>query len=194
MPKLTADEIDRLIARPSLVRVATVGADGWPMLVPVAYLYIDGEILLTAREKVSWLENIRRDPRVCLTIDENRYPLAKVTIQGEAEIRHEPGEDDLWRDRRLPLDGPTPPAPRVVHDDGTEEWSYAEAYHAMTHDEPRALVVVNVAASKVTSWRLPTEGEYVDESWASRYFKNEPRRFRVIETGPSLDKVRVVTE
>jgi hypothetical protein len=186
-------EIDRLLTRTALVRIATIAADGSPLVVPVAYLYRDGEILLTARERVTWLENIRRDARVCLSIDESRYPLSKVTIRGAAEIRHEPGEDDLWRDRRLPLDAPVPEPERVL-DDGTEEWLYPAAYHAMTYDEPRALVAVNLARSQVTSWRMPIVGESLDGSWAARYYAGPPTHFRVTEIGPTLDQVKVVRE
>jgi hypothetical protein len=130
---------------------------------------------------------------VCLSIDESRYPLSKVTIRGRAEIRHEPGEDDLWRDRRLPLDAPVPEPLRVL-DDGTEEWLYPAAYHAMTYDEPRALVAIDVTRSQVTSWRMPIVGEALDGSWAARYYAGPPTRFRVTEIGPTLDQVKVVRE
>jgi hypothetical protein len=193
VPKMSEPEIERLLTRTALVRIATIAADGSPLVVPVAYLYRDGEVLLTARERVSWLENIRRNPRVCLSIDESRYPLSKVTIRGRAEIRHEPGEDDLWRDRRLPLDAPVPEPLRVL-DDGTEEWLYPAAYHAMTYDEPRALVAIDVTRSQVTSWRMPVVGEALDGSWAARYYAGPPTRFRVTEIGPTLDQVKVVRE
>ena len=194
MPKMSSEQIERLLARNGLVRIATTSADGSPLVVPVGYLYRDGEILMTAREKVSWLADIRRDPRVCLSIDDGRYPLPKVTVRGEAEIRYEPGDDDLWRDRRLPLNAPEPPEPERVLDDGTEEWTYAAAYHAMTRDEPRALVAVNLARSVVTSWRMPVVGEQLEGSWAGRYYRDTPRRFRVTQVGKSLDDVRVVRD
>ena len=53
---------------------------------PSAFLYRDGRLLLTARARVAWLSNLRRDPRVCVCVDESRYPLRKVTIKGTAEI------------------------------------------------------------------------------------------------------------
>lgn len=189
MPKLNDGELEQLLTRNGLLRIATVGEDGWPLVVPVGYLYRDSEIMITAREKVTWLADIRRDPRVCITIDDGRYPLPKVTIKGIAEIRHEPGDDDLWRDRRLPLDAPEPPAPGS---DGV--WTYPAAYHAMTGHEPRALVVVNLAASTVTSWRMPIVGETLAGSWANRYYREEPMRFRVIEIGKTLTDVKVVPE
>ena len=188
MPKMSDDEIERLLTRTGLVRIGTISGDGSPLVVPVGYLYRDGQILMTARAKVAWLEGIRRDPRVCLTIDDGRYPLPKVTVKGTAEIRHEPGEDDLWRDRRLPLTPPDPPDPDAT------EWSYQAAYHAMTGDEPRALLAVDLAKASVTSWRMPVVGEYLSGSWAARYFQSEPRRFRVVAIGKSLDDVKVVPE
>jgi Pyridoxamine 5'-phosphate oxidase len=194
MPIMTQDEIDRLLSKMALVRIATTNEDGSPLVVPTAYLYRDREVLVTAREKVGWLANIRRDPRVCLCIDLDRYPLSKVTIHGRAEIRFEPGRDEEWRDRRLPLAGRGPLGPDKINEDGTEEWLYDAAYQVMTHDEPRALVVVSLEGAKVTSWRMPLEGEYVGESWPDRYYKNEPRKFRVIAVGKGLRDVRVVAE
>jgi hypothetical protein len=117
-----------------------------------------------------------------------------VTIRGEAEIRHEPGEDDLWRDRRMPLDAPEPPMPDRILPDGTEEWSYPAAYHAMTRDEPRALVVIDLARAAVTSWRMPLEGELLEGSWARGYYRDEPLKFRVTAVGKKLTDVKVVAE
>jgi hypothetical protein len=192
MPKLTDDEIQSVLGRGGLVRVATTGVDGFPLLVPVGYVYQDRRLLLTARAKVAWLANIRRDPKVCAVVDEARYPLRKVTIKGTAEILFEPGDDDQWRDLRLPLADDTTAAP--ADDRPGAEWSYDAAYRLITHDEPRALVAIPLEGSVVTSWRLPMEGEYVDGSWAPRYYEHQPRRFRVVATGPRLSDVRVVAE
>ena len=51
MPRLTSEEVDELLRREGLVRVATTGKDGFPTLVPVAFLYRDRSIpLLAGRE------------------------------------------------------------------------------------------------------------------------------------------------
>ena len=50
MPRLTSKEIEELLRRQGLVRVATTGEHGFPTLVPVAFLYRDRQILLTALE------------------------------------------------------------------------------------------------------------------------------------------------
>ena len=122
MPRLTASEMERLLNRNGIVHLAVVTDDGSPLVVPLGYVYRDRRILLTARERVTWLEHIRRDPRVCLSIDSPRYPLAKVTVRGEAMIVHEPGEDDEWRDLRVPLRVNEHTGPVVVQSDGSEEW------------------------------------------------------------------------
>jgi hypothetical protein len=194
MPRLSADEVEALISGSALVRIATVDADGAPLVVPVGYLYRDRQILMTARERVSWLANIRRDPRVCLSIDRERYPLSKVTIRGNAQVLYEPGRDDEWRDARLPVLEGASAGPSAIGPDGREEWRYDAAYHAMTHDEPRALVAVPLDGSRVTSWRMPVEGEYLDGSWASSYYRGTPRRFKVVRAGRSLGDVFAVPE
>jgi nitroimidazol reductase NimA-like FMN-containing flavoprotein (pyridoxamine 5'-phosphate oxidase superfamily) len=189
---LTAEEIEGVLSRAGLLRIATIGADGFPLLVPVAFLYRDRRLLLTARAKVAWLANLRRDPRVCVCVDESRYPLRKVTVKGQATIVFEPGRDDEWRDLRLPLADASTTAPS--EGEVGQEWSYDAAYRVMTHDEPRALVSVPLAGSEVSSWRLPVEGEFVDGSWARRYYEHKPRRFRVTTSGPRMSDVRVVAE
>lgn len=191
MPRLNAEEMERLLLRNGIVHLAVTTDDGSPLVVPLGYVYRDRQILLTAREGVSWLAHIRRDPRVCLSIDSPRYPLSKVTVRGEAEIVHEPGDDDLWRDRRVPVPLSDHTGPLAVHPDGTEEWDLAEAYRLFTRDEPRALVAIDLDRSTVTSWRLPIVGEMASEVWASRYYRHEPRRFVVTEMGRTMDEVRV---
>ncbi len=193
MPRLTTDEMERLLHRNGIVHLAVTTDDGSPLVVPLGYVYRDRQILLTARESVSWLGHIRRDPRVCLSIDSPRYPLAKVTVRGVAEIVYEPGQDDQWRDRRVPVPLSDHTGPLEVLPDGTEEWDLAEAYRLFTRDEPRAMVAVDLARSTVTSWRLPIVGEPASEVWASRYYRHEPRRFVVSALGRTMDEVRVRT-
>jgi nitroimidazol reductase NimA-like FMN-containing flavoprotein (pyridoxamine 5'-phosphate oxidase superfamily) len=192
VPKLTDAEVEEVLRREGIVRVATNGAGGSPLLVPVAFLFRDSQILLTARARVAWLENIRRDPRVCACVDEPVYPLRKVTVTGEARIVFEPGRDDEWRDLRLPLADDSTAVPE--EDVPGREWSYDAAYRLITADEPRALVSISLDGSEVTSWRLPVEGELLDRSWAARYYEHQPRRFRVVKSSRRMSEVRVVSE
>ena len=56
MPRLTIEEIDRLLARNGIVRLAVVADDGSPLVVPLGYVYRDRRVLLTARERVGLVE------------------------------------------------------------------------------------------------------------------------------------------
>jgi PPOX class probable F420-dependent enzyme len=159
MPKLTDDEVRVFLDEPGhLVRLATVDADGHPRVVPLWFIHADGRVLFTPRSQSAFLANLRRDPRVGLSIDEDPHPYRKLTIQGTAELVHDLGEDDVWRDLYRQI------ACRYVAPEG------AEAYVQGTIAEPRALFAVDLAASRVSTWRMPVRGEDPTGIWAKRYY------------------------
>ena len=140
MPALTTDERQAFLDQPGiLVRIATIRADGAPHVTPAWFIYEDGEILITPRKESAWLAHLRRDPRIALTIDEEAGPYRKITVEGVARIAYDLGRDAEWRDtyRRI--------ACRYVPEAG------AEHYIQETIDQPRALIAVPLAGSKVRS-------------------------------------------
>ena len=133
MPPLTSTERDAFLDQPGILcRIATVEADGAPHVTPVWFIHEDGAILITPRAESSWLAHIRHEPRVALTIDDQAHPYNKVTVQGTAELLHDLGEDDTWRDlyRRI--------ARRYVAADGAD--SIAVITDFFTHPDPEARV------------------------------------------------------
>jgi len=172
MPKLTDEEITAFLDEPGhLVRIGTVDADGAPRVVPTWFLHDAGRILFTPRGTSVFLDNLRRDPRVALSIDEEPLPYRKVTVQGEARLLHDVGDDDVWRDtyRRI--------ACRYVPDEA------ADAYIEDTIDQPRALLAVPLADSKVSTWRMPVEEERQTGIWARRYYLDGTRMAQLADTG-----------
>ena len=160
MPTLTDTERDAFLAeRGVLMRVAVVREDGSPLVTPIWFLYQDGAIYFTPREKSEWFGCLRRDPRVALCIDEQPHPYRKVLIEGAAELVHDIGEDDQWRDLYRQI------ACRYVPEE------QANAYVDNTIEQPRGLYrVVLSTASKVRSWRMPDEGEPAMGIWHDRYY------------------------
>lgn len=161
MPQLTPAEVDAFLhERGHLLRVATVDADGMPRNVPIWYIVHDGRIVFTPRDRSVFLANLRRDPRVGLSIDEAELPYRKVSIQGRAELLHGPGEDDEWRELYREI------AARYIDRDA------ADAYVNTTSDQPRALlgVALDPARSRVTTWRMPVAGEDPSGIWHRRYY------------------------
>lgn len=60
-----------LLARAYAGRLATVGADGWPYVVPLLYVWMRNEIWMHNTAARSHLRsNIEHEPRVCFEIDD----------------------------------------------------------------------------------------------------------------------------
>ena len=172
MPKMTAAEIDAFLQEPGhLVRIGTVDDDGYPRVVPTWFIHRDDEILFTPRSPAAFLDNIRRDPRIGLSIDEDPLPYRKVTVRGDARIVHEPGEDDVWRQLYREI------AYRYVPQEA------ADAYVEDTIDQPRALVAVPLATARVQTWRMPVEGEDGTGIWHRRYYLDGTYMAGLVDSG-----------
>jgi PPOX class probable F420-dependent enzyme len=164
VPALSIAERDDFLAERGIVmRIGVVRADGSPLVTPIWFLHEDGAIFFTPREKSEWFACLRRDPRVSLCIDEQPLPYRKVIVEGRAELVHDVGEDDVWRDlyRRI--------AKRYVDD------AEAEAYVQNTIDQPRGLYRVVMSEGEIKTWRMPVAGEAPEGIWHSRYYKPDTK-------------------
>ncbi len=164
MPKLKPSERDQFLAEPGMMMtIATVDADGAPLVTPIWFVHEEGRIWFTPRQHSEWLKHLRNDSRVALCIDEQVMPYRKVVVRGRAELVHEVGNDDAWRDRYRRIAGRYIPA-----DD-------ANAYVDGTDDQPRALCAVDLAGAEVRTWRMPVAGESYDGIWAKRYWTEDAK-------------------
>lgn len=159
MPKLSDHEIAEFLGeRGHLARIATVRGDGSPSVVPVWFIFEGGKVLITPRKHSAFLADVLREPRVAITIDEDQGRYRKVLFEGKAEVLFPVGEDRKWDDvyRRI--------ACRYIDE------ASADYYLTETKDQPRALIGVDRAKAKVTTWRMPTENEPYSGIWARRYY------------------------
>lgn len=171
MPQLSRAEIDQFLSeRHHLLRLATVDDDGMPRITPVWCTHRSGDdagslgtVLFTPRERSAFLANLRRDPRIALSIDEDGLPYRKLSAQGRAVIVHEVGNDDAWRDVYREIAG------RYLDSDA------ADRYLAATHDQPRALLAVDLDDALVTTWRMPVADEPATGIWAAQYYAEGSR-------------------
>jgi len=69
--KLMSDEATQALLSHSYAgRLGTVGANGWPYIVPLLYVWMDGEVWVhNTRVRGHLRENVDRDPRACFEID-----------------------------------------------------------------------------------------------------------------------------
>jgi PPOX class probable F420-dependent enzyme len=164
MPKLSVNQINEFLAeRGHLARIATVQPSGAPSVVPVWFIHENGRILITPRKHSAFLANLRADPRAAVTIDEDAGRYRKVLVEGSAAILFEVGEDRRWNDvyRRIAI--------RYIDE------ASADYYLRETRDQPRALIGLELAKAKVTTWRMPSEDEPYSGIWARRYYDSGTR-------------------
>ncbi|HMQ31590.1 MAG TPA: PPOX class F420-dependent oxidoreductase [Chloroflexaceae bacterium] len=100
MQKLSAAEARAfLLARPRTAKLATVRADGRPHVAPVWFALDGDDLLFTTWHTTVKAANLRRDPRVCLCVDDEAPPFAFVIVEGLAALSEDPDELRAWATR-----------------------------------------------------------------------------------------------
>lgn len=127
------DELESFLTTTRIfAKVATTNAEGWPYVNPVWYEYDDGSFYIVTKELAGLTQNLRRDPRCSLLIENPEPPYRRVVVMGRAEFVH---EDWVERARRMVL--------RYLGEGGLD-------YFEATLDLPR--VTIRVRPIKQTSW------------------------------------------
>lgn len=137
--RLTPDELDELLRRPILARLATVRPDGAPSIVPV-WIEWDGEAAwIVARARSGFVADIRTEPRVCLSVVADDDPDRRAQLSGRAELVGEPG----------PLAGPSLDMARRMA--LRYEGEPGAAYIERSRDWER--VLVRLVPDRIVSWK-----------------------------------------
>lgn len=104
---MTTEELAELVggAANHTAKLATARADGSPHVAPV-WIALDrsvagagnplGDILFTTGATTVKGQGLRRDPRVCLCVDDERPPYAFAVIEGTATVSEELDELRRW--------------------------------------------------------------------------------------------------
>jgi hypothetical protein len=71
------EEMKRILATSNIGRLATGGADGYPYITPVNFVFFKGFVYFHSSPKGEKMDNIARDPRVCFEVD---IPLAYLEV------------------------------------------------------------------------------------------------------------------
>lgn len=95
MPAALSEGVKKLFLEANFGHLATLMADGSPQVTPVWVDLEDGRILVNSAEGRTKPRNVRRDPRVAISITRQDNPYASAFIRGRVvEMRHE-GADEL---------------------------------------------------------------------------------------------------
>jgi len=82
-------QVEKLVARERVCRVATTGRSGVPHLVPVCHVVADGKVVFASGGKARKVRNLRANPHATVTVDlysDDWSNLKGVMIQGRAEL------------------------------------------------------------------------------------------------------------
>ena len=71
-------EVEKILERTRIGRLATIGTDGFPYITPVNYVWYNGHIYFHSAHEGEKIDNIRRDARVCFEVD---IPLAYLGLE-----------------------------------------------------------------------------------------------------------------
>ena len=102
MTALTEEQRAFLLGEPGrahTAKVATVRAEGRPHVAPV-WFALDGDtIVFNTGEATIKGRNLRRDARVCISVDDETPPFSFLLIDGIATISSDPDELREWAGR-----------------------------------------------------------------------------------------------
>ncbi len=77
------DKVIKLFEEPNLVFIATIMKDGAPQVSPVWADYENDHILINTAEGRIKHKNVLRDPRVAISVVDQKNPLNMTTIRGK---------------------------------------------------------------------------------------------------------------
>ncbi len=80
------DELEAFVREARIAVLAYTRKDGRPNQVPIWYAYEDGTFRLSTHDNAAKVKALRRDPRICLTIQDERPPYRAVMIDAEVEL------------------------------------------------------------------------------------------------------------
>lgn len=102
---MPAEEVKGFLRKQKVAHVGSVDANGWPYVVPLVYIYEDGDLLYlhTGDHPGHFLTNLQHNPRICLEVAEigplhRGQPYAcnsalvytSVVTYGSVRILHDP--------------------------------------------------------------------------------------------------------
>ncbi len=140
LERLTPDEMAAFLNRtgPALVGViGTLGADGYPHLVPVWYRYDGERIHIWTLATRAWVKNLSRDDRAAFSVQEDQLTNTGVSLKGRAAILTSEADwvtQQIWAITR-----------RYIADEAAAHDYVAKWQHLRT--------IVSLKPEKVSAWR-----------------------------------------
>lgn len=97
-PGFDAATLEAFVSAPRIAVLAYTKRDGSPAQTPIWYLYRGGKIEMLTSTTSPKAKALARNPRVCVTIQDERAPYRAVIIDGTVAIEDAPVEGGVGRD------------------------------------------------------------------------------------------------
>src|SRR5919201_6954476 len=111
---LNKQRAQELLRSPLLMRLAYVGLDDYPRVIPIGYLWNGQDFVVCTAEKAAKVRALAANPRVAITINTDSHPPLILLVRGTRQACV--GEADRLRDhaatRRRTPSGTTRPIGR----------------------------------------------------------------------------------
>lgn len=83
---VTEAEVEKFLESKLNIQLATIDGEGYPNIQPIWFYYDNGKIYTGTQKGTKKIQNIRKDPRIYFSIDDENYPYKGVKGRGEAKI------------------------------------------------------------------------------------------------------------
>jgi len=94
---MTRDEWQKFVSSGTRTgKAAVTSADGAPHVTPIWFLLDGDDLVFTTHESSVKGKALRRDPRICLCVDDDTPPYSFVSLWGEATLSEDLGEVRRW--------------------------------------------------------------------------------------------------
>lgn len=95
---MTDDEVTSFLEQSRTATMATIGPTGHPHLVAMWYGLVDGKIYFETKAKSQKAVNLRRDPRISVSVEAGQSydQLRGVAVEGTATIIDDTTSDEYW--------------------------------------------------------------------------------------------------
>ncbi len=97
-PTFASADLERFLAEDHIAVMSYLRADGRPNQVPLWFTYRDGTMWFNVETGSAKHRALRKDPRVCVTVQDERPPYRAVIIEGTVELV------DAGQDRAMSMD------------------------------------------------------------------------------------------
>ena len=160
---MTPEEVDVFLGSPDsnwLCRLGVLKEDGWPFVTPMWYQWRDGCFWVVGRKRSAWVQDLIRDPRCSVCIDEEAMPpvggLRKVLCRCRATVVEGPvvAEGSRWVAVADEMAG------RYAGEAGRESLKFSYGWE-------RYLVRLDPEPEGMTTWQ--------GVGWARRYLDDKQR-------------------